>query len=145
MTDPALTELDDFLINHALVLAVRPTDTGLARQDAVDILISDARGDVRLTVFDEYDDAATGDPRLLCVLCAQELGELDDADDYRAWHRAHCLPDTPQAQAAYIRNMATRTRLMDALDDWPDVIPDLEWQLNSGLAYQLRQSARKPA
>ena len=145
MTDPAIAELDDFLDSHALVLAVRPTDTGLDDPDAVDILISDSAGDLRLTVFDEYGDARTGNRRLLCVLCSQELGEVADAGDFDAWRKAHSLDASPAARTAYERNCQTRASLLDSFGVWPDVVSDLDWQLDSGTAQTLRQLARKSA
>lgn len=142
-TDPAITELDDFLARHGLVLAVRPTDTGLEDPDAVDILISDAAGDLRLTVFDEYGGSKTGDPRLLCVLCVREMGELADASGVDAWARAHGLPLSPAARSAYDRNSMVRTTLIDTFGDWPDSVSDLDWQLDAGVAQALRRQARQ--
>jgi len=143
MTDPSIAELDDFLDSHALVLAVRPTDTGLDDPDAVDILISDAAGDLRLTVFDEYGDARTGNRHLLCVLCSQELGEVADAEDFDAWRKAHSLDASLAARTAYERNRRTQATLLDKFGTWPDVVSDLDWQLDAGTAQTLRQLARK--
>ncbi len=142
MTDPAIRKLEDFLSRNALVLAVRPTDTGLADTSAVDILISDSAGDLRLTVFDEYGDATTGDPRLLCVLCRREMDEIEDAADINAWAMAHGLPLDATTHAVYGRNRHAITALLDAFGDWPDVISDMDWQLDAGAAQALRRQAR---
>jgi len=145
MTDPAIAELDDFLDSHALVLAVRPTDTGLDDPDAVDILISDSAGDLRLTVFDEYGDARTGNRRLLCVLCSRELGEVADAGKFYARRKAHSLDASPSAPTASERYCQPAPRLLDSFGVWPDVSPDLVWQLDAGTAQTRRQLARKSA
>ena len=144
MTDPAISKLDDFLASKALVLAVRPTDTGLDSPSAIDILISDSAGDLRLTVFDEYGDATTGDPRLLCVLCSREMGEIEDAVDFNAWACVHGLALDETSFNAYRRNRDACAGLIAALGDWPDVISDLDWQLDAGPAQALRRQAREP-
>ncbi|WP_300541373.1 hypothetical protein [Maricaulis sp.] len=141
MPDSAIAELENFLLRHSLVLAVRPADTGLEGFAAVDILLSDPYGDSRLTVFDEYGDTATGDPLLLAVLCGFAFQELDDAGNAAEWARAEGLPPD-RAGPVYARNLATRDAVFQTIGEWPDVISPLDWQLNSGPARTLRERAK---
>lgn len=141
MPESAIVRLQGFLARHGLTLAACPTDTGLESRDAIDILISNDAVERRLTVFDEYADAAPNDSLLLAVLVAYEFGEIADAGDAASWARAHGLAPEERVESIYRRNLATLDQVRKAIGEWPDEIPALDWQLNSGAAQALRRRA----
>ncbi|OLF72299.1 hypothetical protein AWH62_10715 [Maricaulis sp. W15] len=146
--DPAIatratTRLETWLADAGIRLAVAPSDFAVLHGDAVDILVhSDTVPPLRVTVFDEYGDLATHDTLLALVMIGRGFAELADAADLSRWALAEGLDAAdPGVALRYQQLNAARSAFLAAWGDIPDVITDLDWQLNSGAAQALRRRA----
>lgn len=137
----AIGRLKAFLAEHALEIAVAPADPDLGGFDGVVLIISaPQRPALRITVFDEYGDARSDKPALCLALLNMQFRELGDAGgEMRRWAIAEGLdPAVPSTQTAFAQNEAAHAAFLAAFGPIPDVVSDLDWQLNAGPAQALR-------
>ena len=142
-TDPAITALETWIAGAGLRFEITPSDFAVLHRDAVDIVVhSEALPPLRVTVFDEYGDLATADAALALVLIGRGFGELADAATMTDWARAEGLDGSDPGTALLHQQLsAARASFIAAWGDSPDVVTDLDWQLNAGLAQDLRRRA----
>ncbi|WP_323762585.1 hypothetical protein [Maricaulis sp.] len=142
-SDPAITQLATWLARTDVRLEVAPSDFAILHSDAVDILVhSEALPPLRITVFDEYGDLGTHDALLAIVLIGRGFGEIADAGDAASWALAEGLdPDDLACQTLHQQLCAARSTFLEAWGAIPDVVSDLDWQLNAGIAQTLRRRA----
>tara|TARA_R110002072_G_scaffold148743_16_gene296309 strand:- start:2540 stop:2980 length:441 start_codon:yes stop_codon:yes gene_type:complete len=136
-----IARLDAFIRQHGLEFAIVPADPDLGGFDAVVLIISASQqDDLRITVFDEYGDARPDNPALCLALLNMQFRELADAQGRaQSWAIAEGLdPAAPQTRAGFIRNEAGYAAFRAAYGPIPDVVTDLDWQLNAGLVQALR-------
>lgn len=138
-----IARLDTWLGEAGLRLEIAPSEFGVLHGDAVDILVHSATlPPLRITVFDEYGDLGTHDARLALVMIGRGFGELDDAGDAVVWARAEGLdPDDPASTRLHQQLSAARAAFLKAWGEPPDVVTDLDWQLNAGTPQALRREA----
>ena len=146
--DPALAiraiqTLDTWLTDTGLRLQITPSDFAVLDSDATDILIhSETLPPLRITVFDEYGDLGTADTLLALVMIGRGFGEIEDAPDWRRWALAEGLEaDHPAVRLLHDQLSAARASFRAAWGDVPDLVSDLDWQLNAGTAQELRRRA----
>ena len=135
----AITRLKAFMAAHALEIASAPADPDPGGLDAVTLVIS-APGQpaLRITVRDEYGDARPDNPALCLALLDMQFRELSDAGGEMArWAIAEGL-DPAKTRADFEQNEAARAAFLAAYGPIPDVVSDLDWQLNAGAAQALR-------
>ena len=139
----AIGELETWLARTGVRLEVLPSEFAVLEGDAVDILVhSETLPPLRITVFDEYGDLGTHDARLALVLIGRGFGELDAADSAASWALAEGLdPDDLACRILHQQLQAARSAFLAAWGMVPDVITDLDWQLNAGIAQALRRDA----
>jgi len=139
----AMARLDSWLVETGMRLEIVPSEFAILHDDAVDILVHSATlPPLRITVFDEYGDLGTHDARLALVMIGRGFGELDDAGDAVVWARAEGLdPDDPASTRLHQQLSAARAAFLKAWGEPPDVVTDLDWQLNAGTAQALRREA----
>jgi len=142
-TDPAITQLETWLAGAGLRFEIAPSDFAVLHPDAVDILVhSEALPPLRVTVFDEYGDLGTADPLLALVMVGRGFGELADAPDRAGWAGSEGLDgDAPCTALLHQHLIAARASFLAAWGEVPDVVTDLDWQLNAGIAQALRRRA----
>ncbi len=136
-------ELDTWLAEAGLRLEIEPSEFAVLSRHAVDILAySEALPPLRITVFDEYGDLGTHDVRLALVMIGRGFGELADAGRAASWARAEGLdPEDPASTLLHQRLSAARAAFLSAWGEPPDVVTDLDWQLNAGIVQALRRQA----
>tara|TARA_R110002073_G_scaffold266444_3_gene429718 strand:+ start:1877 stop:2308 length:432 start_codon:yes stop_codon:yes gene_type:complete len=137
----AVRRLEAFIAEHALKIAIAPADPDLGGFDGVVLIISAPKqSELRITLFDEYGDARPGNPALCLALLNMQFRELDDAaGKVRRWAIAEGLdPAAPSTQTAFAQNEAAHAAFLAAYGPIPDVMTDLDWQLNAGPAQTLR-------
>jgi hypothetical protein len=139
----AMAQLDTWRAEAGLRFEIAPSDFAVLHSDAVDILVhSETLPSLRVTVFDEYGDLGTADAILALVLIGRGFGELADAVDLASWARAEGLDaDDPGVALLHQQLNAARSSFLEAWGAIPDVVPDLDWQLNAGIAQALRREA----
>ncbi|WP_417486156.1 hypothetical protein [Maricaulis sp.] len=139
----AITQLDTWLGGTGVRLEIVPSDFAVLHSDAVGILVhSETLPSLRVTVFDEYGDLGTHDARLALVMIGRGFGELEDGGDAASWARAEGLdPDDLACQILHQQLSAARSSFLEAWGDIPDVVTDMDWQLNAGTAQALRREA----
>ena len=139
----AIARLDAWLAAARLRLEIVPSEFAVLDSDAVDILVhSEALPPLRVTVFDEYGDLATRDARLALVMIERGFGELADAADLSRWALAEGLDGADPGVAALHQQLsAARTCFLATWGAVPDVVSDLDWQLNAGTAQEMRRQA----
>jgi hypothetical protein len=138
---PELDTLAAYIRQHGLVISVGPAHPAFETLDGAIVEIA-AHGQlsIKLTVFDEYRDTRGGNPLLLLVLIAMEFGELDDAAGVADWARVQCLDVADEVtQQTYDDNMRAKLAFIEIYGAIPEVITDLDWQLNAGAAQALRR------
>ncbi|WP_339748122.1 hypothetical protein [uncultured Maricaulis sp.] len=137
----AVRRLRAFLAEHGLEIAVGPADSDLGGIDAVVLIVSaPQRPDLRITLFDEYGDARPDNPALCLALLNMQFRELSDAGgEVTRWATAEGLdPAAAKAQTAFAQNEAAHAAFLAAYGPIPDVVSDLDWQINAGPAQALR-------
>ncbi|WP_291844108.1 hypothetical protein [Maricaulis sp.] len=139
----AIARLDAWLAEAGLRLEIAPSEFAVLDGDATDVLVhSDTLPPLRVTVFDEYRDLATHDARLALVMIERGFGELADAADMARWALAEGLDGADPGVAALHQQLsAARTSFLAAWGAVPDVVSDLDWQLNAGTAQEMRRQA----
>lgn len=133
--------LDAFMAEHALEIAIGPVDPELGGFNGVVLVISaPQKPAMRITLFDEYGDARPDNPALCLALLNMQFRELGDADgEMTRWALAEGLdPAAPPTQTAFAQNDAAHATFLAAYGPIPDVVTDLDWQLNAGPAQALR-------
>ena len=132
----------DFLDRTGIAISVEPGAPALEDADAWDVLIGSEAGPLRITVFDEYGDARSGDPFLCLVCLAYEFDGLSDPGSLEAWAAENGLdPEAPAVEALFRRNTEARRIFLERHGAPPDRVTCLDWQLNAGLAQALRRHA----
>jgi len=143
IVSPAIARLETWLARAGLRLEIIPSGFAVLHRDAVDILVhSETLPPLRVTVFDEYGDLGTHDARLALVMIGRGFGEVADAGDAASWARAEGLdPDDPACGILHQQLNAAQASFLEAWGEVPDVVTDLDWQLNAGIAQALRRAA----
>jgi len=139
----AARRLQAFIVDHALEITTAPPEPGLGGIGGVVLIISAPQNAaLRITVFDEYGDARPDNPALCLALLNMQFRELADAQGRaQSWAIAEGLdPAAPQTRAGFIRNKAGYAAFLAAYGPIPDVVTDLDWQLNAGPAQTMRAS-----
>ncbi|WP_417478500.1 hypothetical protein [Maricaulis sp.] len=137
----AITRLKTFISEHALTITPAPANPDPGGPDAVILIISAPRQTaLRITVRDEYGDARPDNPALCLALLDMQFRELSDASGEMArWAIAEGLdPAAARTRADFEQNEAARAAFLAAYGPIPDVVSDLDWQLNAGAAQALR-------
>lgn len=137
----AARRLNGFIAEHGLNITIEPADPDLGGFDGVVLVVSaPERPALRVTLFDEYGDARHGNPALCLALLNMQFRELGDADgEMKRWAIAEGLdPGALKTREAFAQNEAARAAFLAAYGSIPDVVTDLDWQLNAGPAQALR-------
>jgi len=137
----AARRLKAFLAEHGLEIALDTPDPALGGFDGVVLIVSaPQKPALRITLFDEYGDARPDNPALCLALLNMQFRELGDAGgEMRRWSIAEGLdPDAPSTQTAFAQNEAAHAAFLAVYGPIPDVVTDLDWQLNAGPAQALR-------
>lgn len=137
----AARALNAFIAEHALEITTAPPDPDLGGFDGVVLVVSAPQRPVlRLTLFDEYGDARPDNPALCLALLNMQFRELGDAGgEMRRWAIAEGLdPAAAATRQAFAQNEAAHAAFLAAYGPIPDVVTDLDWQLNAGPAQALR-------
>jgi len=144
-TYPELKRLHDWAADRSLSVTIEATDADMISVDARILKIeSPGKPAIKLTVFDEYNDARQ-DNLLLCLcLIAMEFGELGDAADARSWARANSLDErSDQIDDAHLAGVSARAAFVETYGKIPDTISDYDWSLNAGAAQALRAATTR--
>ena len=137
----ATRRLKAFLAEHALEIAIAAPDPDLGGFDGVTLIVSAPQEPVlRITLFDEYGDARPDNPALCLALLNMQFRELGDAGgEMTRWALAEGLdPAAVPTQQAFVQNEAAHQAFLSEYGPIPDVVTDLDWQLNAGPAQALR-------
>ena len=137
----AARRLNAFIAGQGLEIAIEAADPDLGGFDGVVLIVSaPKRPELRITLFDEYGDARPDNPALCLALLNMQFRELGDAGgEMRRWAIAEGLdPAAAKTQEAFAQNETARAAFLAAYGPIPDVVSDLDWQLNIGPAQALR-------
>jgi hypothetical protein len=133
--------LNAFIAEHELTITLEAPDPDLGGFDGV-VLVVSASGnpDLRITLFDEYGDARPDNPALCLALLNMQFRELGDAGgEMKRWAIAEGLdPGALKTREAFAQNEAAHVAFLAAYGPIPDVVTDLDWQLDAGPAQALR-------
>jgi len=133
--------LQAFIVDHALEITTAPPEPGLGGIGGVVLVVSAPQKPVlRITAFDEYGDARLDNPALCLALLNMQFRELGDAGgEVTRWAIAEGLdPAAAATQKAFAQNETAHAAFLAAYGPIPDVVSDLDWQLNAGPAQALR-------
>ncbi|WP_417490478.1 hypothetical protein [Maricaulis sp.] len=137
----AVRRLKAFIAAHGIEIAIDAPDPELGGFDGVVLVVSAPQNPaLRITVFDEYGDARPDNPALCLALLNMQFRELGDAGgEMGRWAIAEGLdPEMAATQRVFGQNEAARAAFLAAYGPTPDVVSDLDWQLNAGPAQALR-------
>ena len=133
--------LQAFIVEHQLEITTAPPELGLGGNDGVVLVVSaPQKPALRITLFDEYGDARPDNPALCLALLNMQFRELGDAEGQMTrWAIAEGLdPEAAKTQTAFAQNEAAHAAFLAAYGPIPDIVSDLDWQLNAGPAQSLR-------
>ncbi|WP_417467569.1 hypothetical protein [Maricaulis sp.] len=137
----AVRRLRAFIAAHGIEITIDAPDPEPGGFDGVVLVVSAPQNpDLRVTVFDEYGDARPDHPPLCLALLGMAFRELGDAEGQMSrWAIAEGLdPETAATRRVFGQNEAARAAFLTAYGPIPDVVSDLDWQLNAGPAQALR-------
>ncbi|WP_339741330.1 hypothetical protein [uncultured Maricaulis sp.] len=137
----AVRRLQAFIVEHQLEITTAPPEPGLGGHEGVVLVVSAPQNPaLRITVFDEYGDARPDNPALCLALLNMQFRELGNAGgEMGRWAIAEGLdPAAAKTQTAFAQNQAAHAAFLAAYGPIPDVVSDLDWQLNAGPAQALR-------
>jgi hypothetical protein len=137
---PEFDILAAFINRHGLTIYAGSARPSIGTLDGIVVEITAPdQPRIQLTVFDEYSDTRRENPLLFLVLIAMEFGELEDAMSVEDWARAQGLDIAAETtRPLYANNMRAKSAFLELYGPVPEVVSDLDWQLNAGVARALR-------
>ena len=137
----ALSRLQAFIDQHSLHIDVAAGTEKIDGLSAAEFTIGRAAPSIRFTVFDEYGDARQENQMLCLALLRMEFSVLQDAKDAAVWMRSQSIDaENTAGEVLYQRNLKAMHAFFERYGPIPEVVSDLEWQLNSGAAQMVEKA-----
>lgn len=136
----SLAALDTYIARNNLILKVKRGALRFKGIETVEISIVHAGPPIKIVIFDEFGDAKEHNQALCLALLGLEIAVFGDAQTAHEWALAQSInPEVPEIQELFDENSAAIKDFLDRFGEIPDVISEWDWQLNAGLAQELRR------
>ncbi|WP_300528871.1 hypothetical protein [Maricaulis sp.] len=141
MSHSEIAILADWCCTHAMDIELDTAPPPMPGSDFLRLAVrSPGAETISVPVSDEYKDAPAGSVLLRLVLVQRAFDGLAYEVDFTSWARSEGLdPAVPAVLALYHESRAARTRFLATYGKIPDVITQLDWELNAGAAQALRE------
>jgi hypothetical protein len=139
MTHAEITTLAQWRDAHGVEVTADPA--GAPVPGFVRLMVTSSKMPaLTVPVSDEFNDGPAGSTLLRLVLIQRAFDGIEYEADAAAWARSESLdPGRSDVLALYQETLTARSRFLAAYGAIPDVIVQLDWELNAGAAQALRE------
>jgi hypothetical protein len=135
----SLKTLEDYVVNAQLIIQVDHDYSCYADLGAVRFIIGPKTPLISFVVFDEYGDARENNQPLCLALLDREFRVLQDANSAEEWANFQSIDQVGRGEVdLYQANQAAMETYINRYGAIPDVVSDMDWQLNTGTILELR-------
>ncbi len=136
----SLKALKDYIADTQVIIQIDPDYRDYPDLGAARFIISPRTPLISFIVFDEYGDARELNQPLCLALLDHEFRILRDAQSAKEWASFQSIDQIGRKEIdLYQANQVAMHTYIKRYGVIPDIVSDMDWQLNTGLVSELRR------